>query len=177
MFARGIVFSNEVARKAENIHQTMFSRIIRAPQGFFDTTPLARILAAFSKHQTTIDDVMPDVLLQVLQYIPLALGALIIISYVVPYQWGPVIGLLFASAFLVWLSAPAEKKMKQLDAITKPPLMSHLTATLEGLFSIRAYQAQERFDKMNIQRIDTNGEALYGMAVGKHRACSLSMSV
>ncbi|RKO99373.1 hypothetical protein CXG81DRAFT_14602 [Caulochytrium protostelioides] len=165
--ARGFLFSNEAALKTEMLHQQMFRRVMRAPQGFFDTTPLARLLAAFSKHQTTIDDTTPDLLLQALQYVPLSLGAMIIIACIVPYNYGPVIGIAILAVLLVMYGGPAEKKAKQIEAITKPPLMSHLTSTLEGLFSIRAYEAQIRFDDMNLERLDTNDEALFTMALVK----------
>lgn len=161
VLCRGIAFAWETAKKAGDLHDKMFRRIMRAPQGFFDSTPLARILAAVSKHQSTIDDTCPDYALQCLQYAPLALGAILIIAIVIPFNYGPVIGLVIISAVFAWWVGPADTKLKQLEAITKPPLMSHITNTMEGLFSIRAYGAQQRFNNMAFECLDTNDKALY----------------
>ena len=52
-------------------------------------------------------------------------------------------------------------------ADSKAPIFSHLSATLEGLASIRVYNAQDRFDNQNIEKIDTNNKALFAMMQGK----------
>ena len=91
---------------------------------------------------------------------------MIIIAIVVPNNVGPVIALAAVGIFLVYWSSPAEKKLKQLEAMTKPPVYAHLTATLEGLFSIRAYTAQKRFDDINLEKLDLNHEALFGTLIG-----------
>lgn len=164
---RGIFYSKEAASKTTELHDNMFTRIMRAPQSFFDTTPMARILSAFAKHQFQVDETMPDAAMQALQYIPLAIGAMLLIAIIVLWNWGPVIFLTIIGIALVWWSSPAEKKLKQLEAITKPPVYGHLATSIEGLFSIRAYNAQKRFDDMNLARLDTNHEALFGMLITK----------
>ncbi|CAG8497665.1 15547_t:CDS:10 [Acaulospora colombiana] len=56
-----------------------------------------------------------------------------------------------------------EERFKVLDADSKPPIFAHLSASLEGLASIRVYNAQTRFDSMNLERIDANNKALFAM--------------
>jgi ABC-type transport system involved in cytochrome bd biosynthesis fused ATPase/permease subunit len=46
-------------------------------------------------------------------------------------------------------------------------MFSHLSATLEGLFSIRLYKAQERFDAFNRSLIDADHKALYSIMIVK----------
>lgn len=167
VLSRGLLFSTVSNYKARTLHANMLTRIMRAPQAFFDTTPLARILSSFSKHQYQVDNVMPDNLMQMLQYMPLALGAMILISCIVKLNYAAVWGTAVIMALFVWFSARAEKKLKQMEAITKPPVFSHLTATLEGLFSIRAYHAEKRFDDMNLEKLDTNHESLYAQYMAK----------
>ena len=167
VFTRGWWFSRMTDAKASTLHDAVFRSIMRAPMSFFDSTPLARILSAFSKHQLHVDDTLPDALLQALQYAPLGLGALVLCAVIVPWNWAPIIGLVALAGLVVYLSSPAENKTKSLEAITKPPVFAHVTATLEGLFSIRAYHAQKRFDDMNLQKLDTNHEALFAMVLVK----------
>jgi len=47
--------------------------------------------------------------------------------------------------------------------LTKGPIFAHMAATLDGLFSIRVYGAEERFDAFNLSRIDDNHKALFAM--------------
>ena len=51
-------------------------------------------------------------------------------------------------------------------ADSKAPIFSHLSATLDGLASIRVYNAQNRFDNQNIEKINTNHKALFAMMQG-----------
>jgi ABC-type multidrug transport system fused ATPase/permease subunit len=145
------------------LHEKLFDATIHAPMSFFDTTPVARVLAAFSKHQLHVDDTMPDAGMQALQYFPLGLGALVICAILIPYNWVPCILIVIIGYLLLRVSTPADYATKSLEATTKPPIYSHLTSTLEGLFSIRAYHAEERFDDMFLLRIDKNHQNLFAM--------------
>ncbi|KAJ1498350.1 Canalicular multispecific organic anion transporter 1 [Coelomomyces lativittatus] len=134
---------------------------------FFDTTHLGRILSAFSKHQYHIDESKPDSALQALQYIPLTLGAFVVICITVPFNWAPAFGCLLLASLVVMFVTPAENKLKAADAASRPPIFSHLAATLEGLFSIRAYHAQARFERMNLEKLDHNHELMLGLSMVK----------
>ncbi|KAI8905687.1 P-loop containing nucleoside triphosphate hydrolase protein [Powellomyces hirtus] len=160
VLTRGLLFAFIATKKATFLHDNIFGAVIRAPMSFFDATPLGRILSAFSKHQLHVDDTLPDAAMQGLQYAPLGLGALILCAVIVPWNWAPCIGLVIIGAMVIKVSTPAETKTKALEAITKPPIFNHLTATLEGLFSIRAYHAEKRFDDMNLAKLDTNHAAM-----------------
>lgn len=140
---------------------------MRAPMSFFETTSLGRILSAFSKCMFTVDDTLPDSALLFLQYFPLALGAFLLIACVVHWQNAvTVIVLLLIAMFVVWYGSPADSRLKQMEALSKPPVFQHITTTLEGLFSIRAYNVQSRFDDMNMSVLDKNHESLYAMLAG-----------
>eukprot|EP00842_Homolaphlyctis_polyrhiza_P004125 jgi/Hompol1/4713/HPOL_003833-RA len=160
---RGLLFSQVTTFKASRLHDKLFDAVIHAPMAFFDTTPLGRILSAFSKHQLHVDDTMLDSAMQALQYFPLGLGALVLCAVLIPWNWAPAIGIVCLAYLVVRATNPADIKTKSLEAITKPPIYAHLTATLEGLFSVRAYHAQDRFDAINLARVDTNHEALFAM--------------
>ncbi|KAI8586104.1 P-loop containing nucleoside triphosphate hydrolase protein [Geranomyces variabilis] len=160
VLTRGILFAILATKKASFLHDRLFGAVIRAPMSFFDATPLGRVLSAFSKHQLHTDDTLPDAAMQGLQYAPLGLGALILCAVIVPWNWAPCIGLVIIGGAMVKLSTPAETKTKAMEAITKPPIFNHLAATLEGLFSIRAYHAQSRFDDMNLEKLDHNHAAM-----------------
>ncbi|KAJ3358679.1 Multidrug resistance-associated protein 4 [Kappamyces sp. JEL0680] len=160
---RGLFFSIVTTEKAKLLHNELFQAIIHAPMGFFDTTPVARIIACFSKHLLHVDDIMLDAAMQALQYFPLGLGALILSAVLIDWNWAPCIGLCAIGYVFIRYTTPADISTKSLEAITKPPVYSHLTATLEGLLSIRSYHAEERFDTLNLLKLDKNHEAQFAM--------------
>jgi ABC-type multidrug transport system fused ATPase/permease subunit len=162
-FLRGYLFSQMTCYKAGKLHDALFKAVMHAPMAFFDRTPLGRILSAFSKHMLHVDDTMLDAGLQALQYFPLGLGALILCAATIPWAWAVALGTVLCGYLIVKFSYIADIKTKSREAITKPPIYAHLTATLEGLFSVRAYHAQDRFDAMNLARVENNLEALFAM--------------
>ncbi|KAF9933544.1 Multidrug resistance-associated protein 1 [Linnemannia zychae] len=163
---RGLWFSYEATQKSKELHDRAFKSVMRAPMSFFETTSLGQILSAFSKCMFTVDDTLPDAALQFLQYFPLALGAFLMIACVVHWQNAvAVVVLLLIALIFIWYGSPADTKLKQLEALSKPPVFQHITTTLEGLFSIRAYAVQKRFDGMNMDVLDKNNESLYAMLI------------
>ena len=58
--------------------------------------------------------------------------------------------------FFISLGSADDNTTKSLEAVTKPPIYSQLTATLEGLLPIRSYHAKKRFDSMDLEKLDTN---------------------
>ncbi|KAF8946123.1 Multidrug resistance-associated protein 1 [Haplosporangium gracile] len=165
---RGLWFAHEATLKSKELHDRAFKSVMRAPMSFFETTSLGRILSAFSKCMFTVDDTLPDAALLFLQYFPLALGAFMLIACVVHWQNAvTVVVLLLIALLIIWYGSPADTKLKQLEALSKPPVFQHITTTLEGLFSIRAYNVQKRFDGMNMDVLDKNHESLYAMMTTK----------
>ncbi|KAJ3088485.1 Multidrug resistance-associated protein 4 [Quaeritorhiza haematococci] len=167
VLARGVLFAYDCVGKSIELHNNIFNAVLRAPMSFFDKTPLGRILSAFSKHLLHIDDTMADAGMQLLQYVPLGLGALFLSAFLIPWNWAPCLGLMIVAFGVVKFTNPSIEKTKALEALTKPPVFAHMSATLEGLFSIRAYGAQARFDALNIEKVDRNHEALFAMMVSK----------
>jgi ABC-type multidrug transport system fused ATPase/permease subunit len=144
----------------------MFKSVIYAPMSFFDSTPLGRVLNAFARHQYAMDAQLTDALMQLLQYTPLTMGAMIL-CIAVMYQTVGVFGAgLVIAAILLFYVGDTEAKLRNQEAITKSPIFGHLTATLEGLFSIRAYECQDRFVQLNVQKIDENHKYQFGMMEG-----------
>ncbi|KAF9202770.1 Multidrug resistance-associated protein 4 [Haplosporangium sp. Z 27] len=163
VYARTFFLSWVVFRKSITYHDRIFRKILRAPMSYFDVTPLARILNAFARHMYAVDEVLPDAILQMLQYAPLAIGTTILVIVIVPWSAIAVVVLLVIVAGLVKLSSHADDYLKGMEAATKGPIFAHMAATLDGLFSIRVYGAEHRFDAFNLGKIDDNHKAFFAM--------------
>jgi ABC-type multidrug transport system fused ATPase/permease subunit len=162
-YMRTFFLSWVVFTKSITYHDRIFRKIMRAPMSYFDVTPLARILNAFARHQYVVDEVLPDSILQMLQYMPLAIGAAILVIAIVPWSAIAVVILLGLVWVLIHFSSYTDDRLKSMEAMTKGPIFAHMAATLDGLFSIRVYGAEERFDAFNLSKIDDNHKALFAM--------------
>ncbi|KAJ3351300.1 Multidrug resistance-associated protein 1 [Entophlyctis luteolus] len=180
--SRGYFFSLGTLRKSKSLHDRALKSIVRAPMSFFDSTPLGQILANFAKHLYLIDDSLPETFFQVLSIAPMILGILILVCAIVPIFIATLPITVGFALFVVYVCHDAEQRLVVLEgdnsqgfvfshssetASNKSPMFSHLSTTLEGLFSIRLYNAQESFDSFNRSLIDADHKALYSLNVVK----------
>jgi len=163
VLSRGIWFSLNSIKKSHELHNKMFKSVVYARMSFFDTTPIGRILNLFARHQYAMDSQLAESLMQLLQYTPLTLGAIILIIAVMYQTVGVFGGALIIGALILFFQGNVETKLRNQDAISKSSIFSHLTATLEGLFSIRAYECEQRFIDIFNAKVDDNHKYMFGM--------------
>ena len=163
ILARGIIFSYSAIKKSVTLHNKMFRTVIFARMSFFNATPIGRILNAFARHQYACDAQLSDYLMQMLQYLPLSMGAIILCIAVMYQTIGVFGGACIFGAFILIYMGNSEAKLRDQDALTRSSIYSHLTATLEGLFSIRAFQCEDRFINMFMEKIDNNHRYLFSI--------------
>ncbi len=163
VLTRGVLFSYNSIKKSKSLHSKMFKSVIYAKMSFFDKTPIGRILNAFARHQYAVDARLAESLIQALQYTPLCLGAMILVMCVMYQTIGVFGGALIIGIAILLFVGNSEEKMRNKDAITKSSIFSHLTASLEGLFSIRAFQCEGRFIDLYKEKIDQNHKYMFGM--------------
>jgi ABC-type bacteriocin/lantibiotic exporter with double-glycine peptidase domain len=166
-FLRGVVFTLIVIAKATDLHNRMFKSVVYACMNFFDTTPIGRVLNAFSRHQYAIDVTVSDSLFQMLLFLPVTAGAIVLIVVNMYETIGVFGGAAIIAALILLFLGRVEGRLKNREAVTRSTIFSHLTATLEGLFSIRAYQCQERFVVTYREKIDENHKYQFSMMEGK----------
>jgi ABC-type multidrug transport system fused ATPase/permease subunit len=64
---RSVMFIKTCMRSSINLHNAMFSSILRGVMHFFDTNPSGRILNRFSKDIGAIDELLPRAMLESIQ--------------------------------------------------------------------------------------------------------------
>ncbi|KAJ3130188.1 Canalicular multispecific organic anion transporter 2 [Nowakowskiella sp. JEL0407] len=163
VMGRGFMISAAVIKKSKALHERLLNAILHAPMSFYDITPVGQILSNFARHLFIVDDFLPESMLQVLSFIPILVGTVILVCIVVPWFWTTLPVYFIPAYFLIRRTWLAEEKLKRLEGMNKAPMFSHLSATLEGLFSIRLYHAEARFDAFNRSLIDADHKALYSL--------------
>ncbi|KAB0340726.1 hypothetical protein FD754_022881 [Muntiacus muntjak] len=79
----------------------------------------------------------------------------------VPWIAIPVIPLGIIFFVLQWYFLRTSRDVKRLECTTRSPVFSHLAASLRGLWTIRAYKAEQRFQELFDSHQDLHSEAWF----------------
>ena len=136
--------------------EKMLKAVFRSPMTFFQRNPHGRTINRFSKDINLVDETLPQVFFDLLQCSVLTLGILAVSVIVVPYLLivYPFIAYLFLKLRNYYMQTT--RQVKRIEAITRSPVYSAIPSTLEGLSTIRAFSAKDRFLKEFFHNQDEN---------------------
>jgi ABC-type multidrug transport system fused ATPase/permease subunit len=128
---------------------------------FFDSTPTGRILNRFSKDLDDVDVGLPTTAEQLLDNLFLIFFSLGVVAYVVPYFLIPMAVIMVFYVRLIRYFRPTQRDTKRIDNVTRSPLFSHLTATLQGLPTLHAFGREKTYTRLLCERLDDNTRSFY----------------
>ncbi|KAH8278915.1 hypothetical protein KR018_011001 [Drosophila ironensis] len=156
---RTMLFYKMAMRSSTQLHNAMYQGITRAAMYFFNTNPSGRILNRFSKDLGQIDEILPSVMLDVVQIFLFLTGIIVVICITNPYYLLLSLGLAVTFYFIREFYLKTSRDVKRLEAVARSPIYSHLSTTITGLPIIRALGAQKEltaeFD--NLQDLHSSG--------------------
>ena len=82
-----------------------------------------------------------------IQNILLILSALVLIAYVSPWFLIALVPLIISFIVLNIIFTSGVRELKRMDMITRSPLLSHVTASVQGISTIHAYGKMDHFIK------------------------------
>ncbi|XP_056156902.1 ATP-binding cassette sub-family C member 4-like [Lampris incognitus] len=160
-FARSLLMFNVLVKCAQTLHNRMFSAILRTPVRFFDINPIGRVLNRFSKDIGQLDASLPWTFVDFLQVFLQIIGVIAVAASVIPWILIPVFPLLIVFIFLRRYFLATSRDIKRLESTSRSPVFSHLSSSLQGLWTIRAFRAEERFQKTFDAHQDLHSEAWF----------------
>ena len=143
------------------LHRDSIKRVMFAPQSFFDTTPLGRIMNRFAKDIDTLDNTLGDSMRMAIQTLGAILGAIILLAIVQPYFLIAVAVVLTLYTHNAAFYRRSSREFKRIDAVLRSSLYSHFSESLSGIATIRSYGESERFFADNVRRMDVENRAYY----------------
>ncbi|XP_041482839.1 multidrug resistance-associated protein 5-like isoform X2 [Lytechinus variegatus] len=157
---KSVVYSKLTMRASSRLHNTLFSKVLRSPMSFFDTTPTGRILNRFSKDMDELDVLLPINLELSLMSLSLITASLLTISAVFPYFLAAVVPILIVFYLIMNFYRRGVNSLKQIENVSRSPWFSHIGSTAMGLTTIHAYdKTKEMIDKF-IYLLDVNAHPM-----------------
>ena len=104
---------------SKQIHDNLWSKIIKSPMSFFDTNPNGRILNRFSGDINTLDEEIPYELSDFLFCLMETLAVVVIICYSTPYFVIALIPLTVAYILIQKYYVTTARQLKRLDSINR----------------------------------------------------------
>ncbi|CAF3829045.1 unnamed protein product [Rotaria sp. Silwood1] len=148
-------------RGSTYFHNRMLKGILYTSLRFFESNPSGRILNRASKDQQVLDEALPMALIDTMQYLLMTLGAIAIIGMTNPWVLLILIPLIPTVLWLRRFYMRSSRQLKRLESVSRSPIYALFSSSLDGLTSIRAFDAQIDFLNMFIERIDTNARAYF----------------
>ncbi|XP_041637494.1 ATP-binding cassette sub-family C member 4-like [Cheilinus undulatus] len=160
-FSRSLLVFHVLVQSAQTLHNSMFNAIIRTPVRFFDINPIGRILNRFSKDISQMDSTLPITFVDFYQLILQNIGVVAVAASVIPLILIPVFPLLLFFLYLRRYYLSTSRDVKRLESTTRSPVYSHLSSSLQGLWTIRALKAEDRLKKAFDRHQDLHSEAWF----------------
>ncbi|XP_029155458.1 multidrug resistance-associated protein 4-like isoform X2 [Nylanderia fulva] len=144
---RNLIFYQICMNASKNLHNFMFSCLLKAPMSFFDNNPSGRILNRFSKDIGAVDEILPRTMIETIQIFAVMIGILIQIFIINWWLIFPTIIMSILYNEIRKIYVPTAQNIKRLEGNAKSPVFSHVNSTLSGLTTIRSADAQEMVRK------------------------------
>uniref|UniRef100_A0A1X7UA79 Uncharacterized protein n=1 Tax=Amphimedon queenslandica TaxID=400682 RepID=A0A1X7UA79_AMPQE len=158
---RSTLFFFLMLNSARIVHNKMFARVLRAPILFFDTNPIGRVLNRFSKDVGFLDDELPFYFSLYLLLLVRFCAIMITASIANPLVLIAVGVVFIVSILFRWYYLNTARDIKRLEAMTRSPVYSHLSLTLQGLPTIRSYSMQTEAMNLFYKFQDQHTQASY----------------
>jgi len=171
-FVRVLVLQLIGVVASRNLHNNMLTSILRAPMAFFDTTPIGRIIARFSKDMDSLDMMMPQQLGMFWFCVFNIAGTFAAVIFATPWFAIACIPVVIVYVRVMEYFRNVMREIKRMDSTTRSPIYALFSETLGGLSVIRAYGLAEDFSVQNEKLVSGNVSAWYTL-----KACDRWLSV
>ncbi|XP_077406385.1 ATP-binding cassette sub-family C member 3 isoform X1 [Vanacampus margaritifer] len=148
-------------RAAKLMHRNLLQGVLRAPQAFFESNPIGRLINRFAKDIDAIDSQIPhqiDIWMRTFWY---TLNVLLICSALTPKFLIVVAPLMVFYWWVQRFYVATSRQLKRLESVSRSPIYSHFSETITGSSVIRAFGRHSAFVSMGDMKVDENQKSYY----------------
>ncbi|KAJ3394353.1 Canalicular multispecific organic anion transporter 1, partial [Chytriomyces hyalinus] len=161
LLSYSLLFAVGGIQASKTLHQRIFKRLMQCPVGFYDQTPLGRIINRLSRDIDVVDNTIYDAMrlffYSLLQAVSVFCLVTVITGGVFLIVLVPMIGIYVA---LQIYYRRTSRELKRLESVSRSPLYAHISECMSGLATIRAYSDQNRFVRKMHALVDANASPL-----------------
>lgn len=117
--SRSFMFFNVAMRASKRLHDAMFSGVTRASMFFFNTNPSGRILNRFSKDIGQIDEILPSIMIDVMQIFLALTGIVVVVAIVNPLFLIPTLLIAILFYFMRSFYLMSSRNLKRMEATSE----------------------------------------------------------
>jgi ABC-type multidrug transport system fused ATPase/permease subunit len=144
---------------SRNMHDEMLSNLLHAPASFFDTTPLGRIVNRFSGDINSLDFTLPVYYHQALMLFLQLLNSLAVVAAMLPPFILWVVPMAYWNNWLTAQYRNCARELKRLGSNLRSPMFQHFNESINGLITVRAFDAVPTFEEKSKQTVDDYARA------------------
>ncbi|EDW52361.1 GM11960 [Drosophila sechellia] len=157
-----------------NLHDKLLQTILHKTLHFFQVTPLGRIVNRFSNDMAVIDKKIAATGQRLLQFTLLCLSAILINVTITPWILLLTLPICGAYYLIQKFYRCSARELQRIENATNSPVISHLSETIQGVTTIRAFNQQTRFTEILFKRLEANTIA-YALLNTSHRWLGVSL--
>lgn len=117
--SRSFLFFRLAMKSSTKLHNAMFRGITRAAMYFFNTNPSGRILNRFSKDMGQVDEILPSVMMDVIQIFLSLFGIVIVVAVINPLFLVPTMVLAVIFYYLRVFYLKTSRDIKRIEGVSK----------------------------------------------------------
>ncbi|XP_067621301.1 ATP-binding cassette sub-family C member Sur isoform X2 [Eurosta solidaginis] len=139
-----------------NLHDQLLLAVMRKPLHFFQVTPLGRLMNRFGNDMAIIDKKIAATSQRLLQFSLLCLCAVLINVSITPWFILLTAPICFIYYIIQKFYRCSARELQRIENSTSSPVISHLSETIQGVTTIRAYNQEARFTEILFNRLEAN---------------------
>ncbi|KYN18976.1 hypothetical protein ALC57_08649 [Trachymyrmex cornetzi] len=138
-----VVYFNVCMWSSINLHSAMFRSILRATMYFYSTNPAGRILNRFARDINIVDLLLSMCVFDIIVIGLITITVILMVIAVTPWLAIPTVLCVCIFIYLRMIYISTSRSIKRLEGTTRSPIFDLLGASLQGLTTIRASNAEE----------------------------------
>ncbi|ELP90446.1 multidrug resistance-associated protein, putative [Entamoeba invadens IP1] len=143
------------------LHKKLVHKLMKCKLGFFDVTPMGRIVNYFSSDFQNIDYSIPQTCEMLMVNITNVVIVSITICKASIYLIVLVLVIVIIFIFIYLFVSKSIIELQRLEGITRAPIFVHYDQTLLGLSTIRSANGQDHFKNKLVEKMKNNTTTLY----------------
>ncbi|KAI9208081.1 P-loop containing nucleoside triphosphate hydrolase protein, partial [Polychytrium aggregatum] len=174
--SRALLFYWICLNASRGLFKKMLNAVLRAPMTFFQNNPHGRIMNRFAKDINLMDDNLPMTFFDFTQFAFIILGTLGVTG-TIPYLLLFIPPIVYGFVRIQRFYLLTARQIKRMENVSRSPVYSFITTSLDGLALVRAYGRQSMFLNEFIKLQNDNTRLFFAyLSSGRWLGIRLDMS-